>query len=145
MCNGDYHWTNMLAVSEPALTKYQGETAKQECKSISDVFHYLINQKPAFVNGDWALINTTAGLMIAASTHLCPLCDGSLGNFDNTLTFNLRRPPNVADTPDHKNTVSLHALDGPEMSKWLKRGCVERLLLQHSTTMTPAIIACCRK
>jgi TolA-binding protein len=45
----------------------------------------------------------------------------------------------------HSGRSKANSLNGPEVSKWLKKDCLERLITAHSATLTPAIIVSCRR
>lgn len=42
-CLGHDKWENMHALCESGITKYEEETQEADCRSIIDVFHYLID------------------------------------------------------------------------------------------------------
>jgi hypothetical protein len=152
------------------------------------VLQRFIDNRSAFLNGDWPFINAVLGLMAPSATHPCPICIVSHNNYLRSPRYRTSHdrhsidcthyplltipPERIVPTPLHlflgisnriildafsellgkervqaalttiatvhsagcSGAADLHDLNGPEISKWIKRECSASVLAAAGTS-----------
>jgi hypothetical protein len=177
---GGDSWLELQDCRAEGLTPFVGESAA--FPHIWAVLQHFIDEKKAFLNGDWPFINAVLGLMAPSATHPCPICIVSHKNFLSSSRYRTPAdkhsidrthqpllsitPERIVPTPLHlflgisnriildafcellgkerveaalKSITTVHSagcggksdlydLNGPEISKWIKKECSASLI-----------------
>jgi len=70
--DGGDSWMELQDCRAQGLTRFTGASAS--FPHIWAVFQHLIDERGAFLNGDWKFINSVLGLKSPSATHPCPIC-----------------------------------------------------------------------
>lgn len=97
---GSDHWDELSRLEQHSLTPFCGASA--EYPNIFAVLQHLLNERKAFLNGDWSFINTILGLKSAAARHPCPICVVSSGSLLRTARYR-----------DASDSLSMHPTQHP--------------------------------
>jgi hypothetical protein len=79
---GSDSWLELQDCRAAMLTPFTGDSAS--FPHIWAVLQHLINERGAFLNGDWPFINAVLGLKSPSATHPCPICIVGKSNFLHT-------------------------------------------------------------
>jgi hypothetical protein len=85
---GSDKYDELEQLTEEGLTPFTGDSAA--FPHIFAVLQHFIDERSAFLNGDWPFINTVLGLKNASATHPCPICCISSSNLLGSAQY--RKP-----------------------------------------------------
>lgn len=185
---GSDGWEELNRLTNDATTPFVGESSS--FPHLFAFLQHLIDERSAFLNGDWPFINAVLGLMSPAATHPCPICIVTNKSFLSTSRYRTRgdkqsvdpthrplltiSPERIVPTPLHlflgiSNRIILDAfselvgeavvreavqtiktihsagcggrsdlydLNGPEISKFIKKKCSTAILAAVDATST---------
>jgi len=69
---GDDGWEELNKLKSKKEIKFTGESSSHS--DIFSILQHLIATRSAYLNGDWAFINSVLGLKSASATQPCPIC-----------------------------------------------------------------------
>jgi hypothetical protein len=118
---GKDKYEDLRTLQQPGLTPFKGDSAA--FPQIFAVLQHFIdsNLQKAFLNGDWAFINTLLGLKAASAKNPCPICIISSNDFLRTAryrtprdchSFNHDQPALLSIDPERIVPTPLHLFLG---------------------------------
>jgi hypothetical protein len=78
-------WEDLWSLDQAGLLLFNGASARYN--TIYQVLQCIIDERKAFLNGDWAFINSIVGLMAPSAKHPCPICIVDNKHFLNTAPY----------------------------------------------------------